>query len=76
MAVRRACPYYLGAQPAPARGFSMLLSFERPASAGHRGVVSANDAAHMRGDQPTFYASSRSLKTAQKPHQPPLISGG
>ena len=53
---------------------SMLLSFERPAPAGRREVT--RYVIYERGDQPALYASPRSLKTAQKPHQPPSISGG
>jgi hypothetical protein len=52
----------------------MLLSFERPASVGHREVTIK--VIYESGDQPALYASPRSLKTAQKPHQPPSISGG
>jgi hypothetical protein len=53
---------------------SMLLSFERPAPAGRREVTI--NVIYERADQPALYASPRSLKTAQKPHQPPSISGG
>jgi len=54
----------------------MLLSFERPAKAGPREDVSFDGATKRRGGLPALYASPRSLKTAQKPHQPPSISGG
>ena len=82
-------PYYFGAQlsrAGPSRGTSaplgaqandasMLLSFERPAPAGfQRGRVRAR--ARCTRSRPALYASPRSLKTAQKPQQPPSISGG
>ena len=70
-------PYYLGSTTGAGRNYaSMLLSFERPAPAGSREDAPFNDATNRRGDQPAIYASPRSLKTAQKPHQPPSISGG
>ena len=78
MTAVRACPFLLGdhnrqrSQNDP----SMLLSFERPAKAGPREDVSFNGATKRRGGLPALYASPRSLKTAQKPHQPPSISGG
>ena len=54
---------------------SMLLSFERPASPGARvNVPSARD--RSAWGRAALQASPRSLKTAQKPHQPPSISGG
>jgi len=75
MAVRRASPLLLGEATGAGRNeASMLLSFERPASAGQREVTIK--VIYERGDQPALYASPRSLKTAQKPHQPPSISGG
>jgi hypothetical protein len=61
---------------------SMLLSFERPAPAGPRTPCGARVEAsvkrrsHQARDRPALHASPRSLKTAQKPHQPPSISGG
>ena len=70
-------PYYLGSTTGRDRNNpSMLLSFERPASAGSREDAPLNGVTDHRGEQSTLYASSRSLKTAQKPHQPPSISGG
>jgi hypothetical protein len=76
MAAPARVPYYLGAQPASAAiNPSMLLSFERPASAGGRERTSKRRELHTRRSAGVI-ASPRSLKTAQKPHQPPSISGG
>jgi hypothetical protein len=72
---RRRLPLCLGRTAGKAANdASMLLSFERPAPAGRREVTTY--VIYERGDQPALYASPRSLKTAQKPHQPPSISGG
>ena len=69
-------PSLLGAtRTGGANDASMLLSFERPASAVLREDASSKDATAVRGAG-RREASPRSLKTAQKPHQPPSISGG
>jgi hypothetical protein len=54
---------------------SMLLSFERPAPPAPGAVATYRSRPHMP-DTGRVHASPRSLKTAQKPHQPPSISGG
>jgi hypothetical protein len=54
---------------------SMLLSFERPAPAECLSCTRELRAATREGAAGVI-ASPRSLKTAQKPHQPPSISGG
>jgi hypothetical protein len=64
-------PWRCGIQPA-----IMLLSFERPALVC---VGCSRDIEIASADSPVqagVTASPRSLKTAQKPHQPPSISGG
>ena len=70
MTAFRACPFLLGDhnQPWSQNDPSMLLSFERPATAGPREDASFKEATKQRGGLPALYASPRSLKTAQKPH--------
>jgi hypothetical protein len=76
MAARRASPLLLGEATVDGRNdASMLLSFERPASAGARGTRRKMTCRNAR-EPAGVVASPRSLKTAQKPHQPPSISGG
>ena len=76
MASPNSLHYYLwSAQAMAANDPSMLLSFERPASAGVR--ESVPEGATIDTQKPAgVHASPRSLKTAQKPRQPPSISGG
>ena len=55
MAVRRESPLLLGETTGVGRNeASMLLSFERPASAGFREVAPFNDATNRRGDEPAI----------------------
>ena len=76
MTVGRRAPPLLGAErTAGTNDASMLLSFERPPPAGDREDASIDGATAVRGAG-RREASPRSLKTAQKPHQPPSISGG
>ena len=76
MAARHTSRLLLGelVRPRPQNDPSMLLSFERPAPAGPREVITAMTC--KRAVQPALHASPRSLKTAQKPHQPSSISDG
>jgi hypothetical protein len=67
MAVLDALPYYFGSTIGTAANDpSMLLSFERPASAGIAWIrrIWRDQQTRLR---PALYASPRSLKTAQKP---------
>jgi hypothetical protein len=65
MAAWGAFPYYFGSTAdSAANDPSMLLSFERPASAGTRVDVPIWRDRNAR-DRPALYASPRSLKTAQ-----------
>jgi hypothetical protein len=68
MGERRECPLLLGDHDRhrPQNDPSMLLSFERPASAGDRVDMSLKGVTEMR-ETGRRIASPRSLKTAQKP---------
>ena len=76
MAAQDELSYYFGISAMVATNDpSMLLSFERPATTGFR-EDAPQGVTDQHGDQPALHVSPRSLKTAQKPHQPPSISGG
>jgi len=76
MAASGPSPYYFGGTTDKAANYpSMLLSFERPASAGER--VDTSDMTRPQDARPAgVIRLSTVLENCTMPHQPPSISGG
>jgi hypothetical protein len=76
MAALAASLYYFGDATGRAANYpSMLLSFERPASAGDR--VDTSDLTRPQDAKPAgVIRLSTVLENCTMPHQPPSISGG